>query len=133
MFGRRFRLRAFFRKGRNHGSEIGCVCPSCGFIKQHEKGIACFSLLCPKCKSRMIRKDVLEKASVNQRQQISKALENKYPYPKVNSDLCIACGKCVVICPFKAISIKNGVASIDEQLCKKCRKCIPDCPVDAIQ
>ena len=81
----------------------------------------------------MIRKDVLEKASDNQKQQIFKASDNKNPYPKVNPDVCIACGKCIVICPFKAISIKNNVAFIDEGLCKKCRKCVPECPVDAIQ
>lgn len=133
MFGRKNRISAFFRKGRNHCSEIMCVCPSCGYTKQHEKGVACFSLLCPKCKSRMIRKDVLEKASDNQKQQIFKTSDNKNPYPKVNPDVCIACGKCIVICPFKAISIKNNVAFIDEGLCKKCRKCVPECPVDAIQ
>jgi Na+-translocating ferredoxin:NAD+ oxidoreductase subunit B len=133
MFGRKNRIRAFFRKGRNHCSEIMCVCPSCGFIKQHEKGVACFSLLCPKCNSRMIRKDVLEKASDNQKQLIGRTLENKSLYPKVNPDVCIACGKCILACPFKAISIKNNVAYIDEGLCRKCRKCISECPVNAIQ
>ncbi|MDD2525164.1 MAG: 4Fe-4S binding protein [Bacteroidales bacterium] len=81
----------------------------------------------------MIRKDVLEKASDNQKQLIGRTLENKSLYPKVNPDVCIACGKCILACPFKAISIKNNVAYIDEGLCRKCRKCISECPVNAIQ
>ena len=45
---------------------------------------------------------------------------------------CIACGKCMKVCAFDAITIENGVAYIDSQKCKLCRKCVNECPTGAI-
>lgn len=34
-----------------------CVCPSCGFEQEHQKGNPCVSLICPKCKKPLQRKN----------------------------------------------------------------------------
>lgn len=33
-----------------------CICPDCGFKKKHEYGIPCSREVCPKCKTKLIRK-----------------------------------------------------------------------------
>jgi len=45
---------------------------------------------------------------------------------------CIGCMKCVKVCEFDAISVKNFVASIDYVKCTNCGKCVESCPVNAI-
>jgi len=45
---------------------------------------------------------------------------------------CIACGKCVKVCPFDAPSIENNVARIDLDKCRVCGLCVKPCPTDAI-
>ena len=40
-------------KGKGPGGE--CVCPDCGEIKPHERGVPCFEVKCPKCGSPMTR------------------------------------------------------------------------------
>jgi Na+-translocating ferredoxin:NAD+ oxidoreductase RNF subunit RnfB len=45
---------------------------------------------------------------------------------------CIACGKCVKVCTFEAITMENNVAYIDMEKCKLCRKCVKECPTQAI-
>lgn len=48
-------------RGRNAGNRAGsgpggyCICPNCGEKVTHRVGIPCYSINCPKCKSRMIR------------------------------------------------------------------------------
>jgi [FeFe] hydrogenase (group B1/B3) len=39
---------------------------------------------------------------------------------------------CMMNCPAKAISFKNGHAEIDAELCKNCGKCLEACPYHAI-
>ncbi len=46
---------------------------------------------------------------------------------------CIACGKCVKVCPFEAISLNNNIARIDPNKCRLCRKCVNECPTGAIR
>ena len=46
--------------------------------------------------------------------------------------LCDGCGKCVEICPEKAISLKDGKASVNEIVCNGCGACIPECPREAL-
>jgi len=45
---------------------------------------------------------------------------------------CNSCGKCVEVCPVKAITMVNGKAVIDVGKCNKCGKCAIICPNDAI-
>jgi len=41
------------RQGAGLGGE--CVCPSCGERVPHERGVPCYSVLCPACGSKMVR------------------------------------------------------------------------------
>ncbi|MFQ5975914.1 MAG: CoB--CoM heterodisulfide reductase iron-sulfur subunit A family protein, partial [Candidatus Hydrothermarchaeales archaeon] len=55
----------------------------------------------------------------------------------VNEELCIACGRCIEICPFSAISFKeneNGEQKswINSAMCKSCGLCASVCPNGAI-
>ena len=51
---------------------------------------------------------------------------------KACSASCIGCGKCVIVCPFEAITLENNLAYIDPAKCKSCRKCEMECPKGAI-
>lgn len=46
---------------------------------------------------------------------------------------CLGLGHCVSVCPFNAISIKDGVAVVDDELCQACGKCINSCPKHLIK
>ncbi|MGD1075924.1 MAG: 4Fe-4S binding protein [Thermodesulfovibrionales bacterium] len=45
---------------------------------------------------------------------------------------CIACGKCVKVCPFNAPSVSNNLSRIDLEKCKVCGLCVSSCPTRAI-
>ncbi|MDY6878527.1 MAG: 4Fe-4S binding protein, partial [Chloroflexota bacterium] len=46
---------------------------------------------------------------------------------------CMGCGKCVVVCPYTAISLgEDGKANVNAALCKGCGSCVAACPSDAI-
>ena len=45
---------------------------------------------------------------------------------------CIACGKCVKVCPYDAPSIENSLARIDIDKCQVCGLCVGVCPTNAI-
>jgi Na+-translocating ferredoxin:NAD+ oxidoreductase RNF subunit RnfB len=45
---------------------------------------------------------------------------------------CIGCSKCLKVCAFEAIVMKNNLAYIDSDKCRLCRKCGPECPTHAI-
>ncbi|MBL7065423.1 MAG: CoB--CoM heterodisulfide reductase iron-sulfur subunit A family protein, partial [Anaerolineae bacterium] len=46
---------------------------------------------------------------------------------------CMGCGKCVVVCPYTAISLgEDDKASVNAALCKGCGSCAAACPSDAI-
>ncbi len=48
-------------------------------------------------------------------------------------NLCVACGTCVLECPFGAIQIQNGTkASVDLEKCVGCGKCSKVCPASVI-
>lgn len=45
---------------------------------------------------------------------------------------CIACSKCVKVCPFDAPSIQNNFSRINIDKCKVCGLCALNCPTNAI-
>ncbi len=49
----------------------------------------------------------------------------------IDKDNCIACGKCIQICPMKNLYLKDGV-STPKGKCTLCYRCINECPVRAI-
>ena len=55
----------------------------------------------------------------------------------VNEELCIACGRCIDICPFSAISFRENEKGeskslINSAMCKGCGLCASVCPNAAI-
>jgi heterodisulfide reductase subunit A len=52
---------------------------------------------------------------------------------KVNLNLCTGCEMCVHVCPYDAISIKDGKAEVNEVLCEGCGTCSATCLRAAIQ
>ena len=52
--------------------------------------------------------------------------------PKIDEDLCIGCGKCIEICGFGALKLREGKAVSDNKKCISCGMCIGHCPVNAI-
>lgn len=47
---------------------------------------------------------------------------------------CVACGCCLLVCPFSAIKIHRGsFAIIDETKCVGCGKCSVTCPASVIE
>ncbi len=63
--------------------------------------------------------------------------QNKGYTVSIDRDLCRGCGRCVKVCPYKAISFhtnsppRSGYAVVDEALCKGCGNCISVCPSGA--
>ncbi len=53
-------------------------------------------------------------------------------YPKVDSDLCVGCGKCAESCPPQIIKIKNRKAHFRKRGCISCFCCQEMCPMKAI-
>lgn len=52
----------------------------------------------------------------------------------VDSNLCVACGCCIKVCPMKAIAIWNGIAAkINAEQCVGCGKCAKECPASVIE
>lgn len=52
---------------------------------------------------------------------------------KKNCDVgCIACGKCVKVCPYDAASITDNVSRIDLDKCTACGLCVAPCPTKTI-
>jgi len=45
---------------------------------------------------------------------------------------CIGCNRCITICPFKALSLEDGIAIVDEIRCTGCGICVRNCPQGAL-
>lgn len=59
--------------------------------------------------------------------------QQKEPRPIFNDELCISCGKCITICPGKALKFnENKKISADYSRCIRCYCCHEVCPADAI-
>jgi NAD-dependent dihydropyrimidine dehydrogenase PreA subunit len=50
---------------------------------------------------------------------------------QVDPDLCAACGECVEVCSFKALTIED-VVHVDGLRCAGCGVCVPRCPQQAL-
>ena len=48
-------------------------------------------------------------------------------------DRCRGCGKCVPLCPEKALTISDGLVQVDRAKCTGCGKCTSACWFDALQ
>lgn len=51
----------------------------------------------------------------------------------IDNDICTGCGYCIDLCPQKAITIENNLASIHQDQCTQCNSCAEVCPVGAIR
>jgi ferredoxin len=50
----------------------------------------------------------------------------------VTDTVCTGCGRCVSICPQRAIAMTNNIARIDRDKCTGCGICVSECPFGAI-
>jgi electron transfer flavoprotein alpha subunit len=50
----------------------------------------------------------------------------------VLKEKCIGCEQCVIVCPFEALFMKDGVVVVEEEKCRECRKCLPVCPTESL-
>ncbi|MGB9722254.1 MAG: hypothetical protein ACPL28_12340 [bacterium] len=41
--------------GMRRGPSGYCVCPSCGTVVPHKRGVPCYQMVCPKCGTRLRR------------------------------------------------------------------------------
>jgi len=53
---RRGKFKDAFKKAEGRGPDGNCVCPKCGYRVQHERGMPCSTLRCPKCNLNLERK-----------------------------------------------------------------------------
>ncbi len=53
----------------------------------------------------------------------------------IDEELCSACGVCVGLCPFTAITLdkEKGASAVNDALCKGCGTCVAACPSGASQ
>lgn len=52
--------------------------------------------------------------------------------PKVDLELCTACGRCAEVCQFNAIAIVGKNVLVFPELCHACGSCALNCPTEAI-
>jgi uncharacterized protein (DUF362 family)/ferredoxin len=53
-------------------------------------------------------------------------------YPSFDPSACQACGRCVLICPGKALTIQKGRLHLNKKACLRCYCCHEICPVHAV-
>ncbi|MBO7556549.1 MAG: NAD-dependent dihydropyrimidine dehydrogenase subunit PreA [Alphaproteobacteria bacterium] len=62
--------------------------------------------------------------------------KSRQVYPRINDELCIKCGKCVMICDeseHSALRLENGHIAVDLNKCVGCSLCSHVCPKTAIK
>ena len=53
---------------------------------------------------------------------------------ELNTDKCVGCGLCEIVCPHAVFTVENGKATIaDRDACMECGACAQNCPVEAIE
>ncbi|MGB4338608.1 MAG: DUF362 domain-containing protein [Bacillota bacterium] len=62
-----------------------------------------------------------------------KQVQHSEVKPRVKAERCIACRRCVRVCPAKAITIVDGKARIDHAACIGCAECVVACRNKAIR
>lgn len=55
------------------------------------------------------------------------------PIPEINSEICIACGKCAEVCQYNALAFVKDKVLVFGELCHGCGSCKLICPVSAIE
>ncbi len=87
---------------------------------------------CRKCEQACPKK-VIEVLPASRQVLVACHSKDKGVETKKNCQVgCIACGKCVKVCPFDAPSVTNNLSRIDLDKCKVCGLCIAPCPTNAI-
>lgn len=77
--------------------------------------------------------DILNTIMGSLQRKSSKSMMQKYDV-KINSELCIKCGKCVKLCPTNNLILPdNGKAVQTHEKCTACLRCVNQCPVYAIR
>jgi len=94
-----------------------CTCPQCGYTSSSLSLEACSEKSCPLCQTKLQ----------------PKSMGDDKIKPKIKAEQCIACAKCIHICPMGAIALVDSVAVINPVMCFGCRRCIPICPTQAIR
>jgi len=51
----------------------------------------------------------------------------------IETNSCVGCGDCLLVCPVDAIQIIDGKAVIDAKVCIECETCIKSCTYNAIR
>ncbi len=51
---------------------------------------------------------------------------------RIDDALCVGCGLCVEMCPFDALSLRDGIAVVDDEACMGCGVCVSTCAQDAL-
>jgi uncharacterized Fe-S center protein len=58
-----------------------------------------------------------------------KKLVHEVSRPKVDEDLCVGCGSCLLECAWDAISVEDGIAKVEYEKCVGCMLCFEACHV----
>jgi MinD superfamily P-loop ATPase len=64
--------------------------------------------------------------------EIRETIKATLPYPTIDKELCISCGKCQEICKYKAIILIMDKPLVFPEMCHACGGCTLVCPVGAI-
>ena len=57
--------------------------------------------------------------------------DTRAPRAEIEESKCVACGTCVILCPYDAITLERH-AKMDEKKCMGCGLCVANCPAMAI-
>lgn len=111
------------------------VCPF-GAITMNEDRLPVVDITkctgCRKCEQACPKK-VIEVLPASRQVLVACHSKDKGPETKKKCSVgCIACGKCVKICPFDAPSISDNLSRINLEKCKVCSLCVSPCPTGAI-
>ncbi len=49
----------------------------------------------------------------------------------INTEVCVACGGCIELCPTAAIRMIDDKVNINQEKCVDCKICVKVCPVNA--